>query len=298
MFSIICVAGFFLFYTWRRIFFILITAGIAFILLYLFPFLQPIAFIIMLLIFLCRLNYILQNWRPVVAGFYMYGIGIGFASFAKDSTSNYSYIITETDIFAYLLFAAVITIIFHYIMTWVYAHGYTLKTAMPIMGVTPLLIILLFLPFIKTFDSFISHVDTTDGNIDVADSVHSGAQGSIINTPDVHHAHEYNRIGPDGNIQHVRGYTATNPDGIIENNFSYHGNTHTDTTIVDKSSVNTNDSTDIIRESSTIGIGTQKNALRQTTKNSQDNLFVTICLSILLFALVVMFFNSVQLLDK
>ena len=292
IFSIIFIAGLFLFYTWRRILFILITAGISFILLHLFPVLGPIAFIIMLLVFLYRIGYIIQNWRAVMAGFYMYGVGIVFADFAKTSASYYGYVISsKSDVIAYLALAVIVTVIFHFIMTWLYAHGYTLKTAMPIMGVAPLLIILLALPFIKAFDGLTSHVDTTDGNIDGVDTVHNGYQDSVINTPDVHHTHEYNRIGPDGNIQHVRGYIATNPDGVIENNFSYHGNAHIDTTVVDKTNVNTG-STDIIQGSSIVGVffgNIFKNTQNQLVKNKQNNLAI-ICYSVLIFALLFVLF--------
>lgn len=266
IFSIIFVAGIFLFYTWRRILFILITSCIAFVLVCLFPALKIVAFILMVVIFLCRLGYILQNWRAVVAGFYMYGVGIEFADFARGHASSYGYIMSTSDSITNLVIAIIVTVIFHFIMSWLYAHGYTLKTAMPIMGVAPLLIMLLFLPFIKAFDGFDSPVDTTDGNIDtgnVGEVTHSGYHDNMIDNPGVHHTQAYDRMGPDGTIQHVRGYVATNPDGIIENNFSYHGTGHTDASMIDKSNIHAN-STDSIREENIIGVNEQSN------KNNSD----------------------------
>lgn len=48
--AIACSMGLFIFYTWRRILLILITAAIAFALVSFFPFLAPVAFILTALI--------------------------------------------------------------------------------------------------------------------------------------------------------------------------------------------------------------------------------------------------------
>lgn len=121
------------------------------------------------------------------------------------------------------------------------------------MGVAPLLIILLCLPFIKAFDSFETGVDTVDSgghsfdgvdtgghSVDTVDFGHTDAVHpdsidtdvhDISDAPGVHHTHDYFRTGPDGEMQHVHGYEATNPDGILENNYSYQGESHADSTV-------------------------------------------------------------------
>lgn len=81
--AIACSMGLFIFYTWRRILLILITAAIAFALVSFFPFLAPVAFILMVIIFIARLSYILKNWRAVLAGFYMYALAFGFAFYGS-----------------------------------------------------------------------------------------------------------------------------------------------------------------------------------------------------------------------
>lgn len=232
-FSIAFIIGLFIFYTWKRILTILVTAVIAFALISFFPFLAPVAFILMLIIFFARLGYIIENWRAVLAGFYMYGMAAFFGL--------HCYFFSISPLYAAVI-AFLVTLGFHLIMLWLYHNHYTLKRAMPIMGVAPLLIILLLMPFVKALDGFDSMdtVDSTDTSMDTADTfdtadgptdaydlAHHGTPDTpghdVSDAPGVHHTQDYFRTGPDGSPQHVSGYDATNPDGIVENNFSYHG---------------------------------------------------------------------------
>ncbi len=235
-FSIAFIIGLFIFYTWKRILTILVTAVIAFALISFFPFLAPVAFILMLIIFFARLGYIIENWRAVLAGFYMYGMAAFFGLHLY-----ISYFFSISPLYAAVI-AFLVTLGFHLIMLWLYHNHYTLKRAMPIMGVAPLLIILLLMPFVKALDGFDSMdtVDSTDTSMDTADTfdtadgptdaydlAHHGTPDTpghdVSDAPGVHHTQDYFRTGPDGSPQHVSGYDATNPDGIVENNFSYHG---------------------------------------------------------------------------
>lgn len=246
-FSIAFIIGLFIFYTWKRILTILVTAVIAFALISFFPFLAPVAFILMLIIFLARLGYIIENWRAVLAGFYMYGMAAFFGLHVYMNLPYrffLRYFFSISPLHAAII-AFLVTLGFHLIMLWLYHNHYTLKRAMPIMGVAPLLIILLLMPFVKALDGFdsvdtVDTVDTTDAPMDTADTfdtvdspsdaydfAHHGAPDTpghdVIDAPGIHHTHDYFRTGPDGSPQHVSGYDATNPDGIVENNFSYHG---------------------------------------------------------------------------
>lgn len=243
-FSIAFIIGLFIFYTWKRILTILITAVIAFALISFFPFLAPVAFVIMLLIFFARLGYIIENWRAVLAGFYMYGMAVLFGLHWYVNISYHyfhRYFFSINPVYAAAI-AFIVTLGFHLIMLWLYHNHYSLKRAMPIMGVAPLLIILLLMPFVKALDGFDSMdtvdstdtsmdtadtFDTTDGPTDAYDLAHHGTPDTpghdVSDAPGVHHTQDYFRTGPDGSPQHVSGYDATNPDGIVENNFSYHG---------------------------------------------------------------------------
>ena len=212
--SIVGVVLLFIAFTWRRIMYIVITAAITVLLISIFPFLAPIAFIIMVIIFCLRLKYIVSHWRAVLGGFYMYGVGFYFAVVRS----------TTVEIIPALLTGFVTAVGFHLILLWLYNHHYTLERALPIMGVAPLLIILLCLPFIKAFGGFDAIADATDSAVDTAHSgdIHGGAD-AVTPAPGTHYTHDYYRTGADGTLHHVRGYEATNPDGIVTNNYSYHG---------------------------------------------------------------------------
>ena len=147
--AIACSMGLFIFYTWRRILLILITAAIAFALVSFFPFLAPVAFILMVIIFIARLSYILKNWRAVLAGFYMYALAFGFAFYGSVfgeliwGISFYHYRLNGINpLWGYqgleytlaAMVALFFTVIFHFIMRWLYRHHYTLQQALPIMG--------------------------------------------------------------------------------------------------------------------------------------------------------------------
>lgn len=216
--SIAAVVILFIAFTWRRIMYIVITAAVTVLLISIFPFLAPVAFVIMVVIFCLRLKYIVSNWRAVLAGFYMYGVGFYFAVGRS----------TTVDPISALLTGFVAAVGFHLILIWLYSHQYTLERALPIMGVAPLLIILLCLPFIKAFGGFDAITDAADTSVDTTvDTAHSGdihgGSDAVTPAPGTHYTHDYYRTGPDGTLHHVRGYEATNPDGIVSNNYSYHG---------------------------------------------------------------------------
>ncbi|ORU00227.1 hypothetical protein D081_1321 [Anaerovibrio sp. JC8] len=65
---------FFLATAWRMLAMMLFFSLIAFGLVTLLPFLAPIAFIIMLVLFLARIGFVLKNWRAVVSGLLVYGL--------------------------------------------------------------------------------------------------------------------------------------------------------------------------------------------------------------------------------
>ena len=72
---IACFFGaFFLFSAWRMILTMLIVSVYASIACFVFPFLAPIAFGIMVILFFARIGYVLKNWRAVVAGLLVYGL--------------------------------------------------------------------------------------------------------------------------------------------------------------------------------------------------------------------------------
>ncbi|WP_279018225.1 hypothetical protein [Megasphaera elsdenii] len=66
--------GFFIVTAWQMIYMMLAFSLIAGGLCAIFPFLAPVAFIIMIVLFIARIGFILKNWRAVIAGLMVYGL--------------------------------------------------------------------------------------------------------------------------------------------------------------------------------------------------------------------------------
>ena len=71
---VIFFALFFLATAWRMLAMMLVFSLIAFGIVSLLPFLAPVAFIIMLGLFLARIGFVLKNWRAVISGLLVYGL--------------------------------------------------------------------------------------------------------------------------------------------------------------------------------------------------------------------------------
>ncbi len=246
--TLVGIILFFLYYSWRRILSILLSAILCIAIIALLPFLAPIAFVIMVILFFRRINYFFDNFPVMLVGFYMYGV----AWFSIAYTTNFHF--HQPSLEMTLIMATFSTLIFHFLLKGLYRLGYTLDIALPMMATMPLIILLLILPFVKTIDAFegsggdivSDSVETShNGNIDSVETSHNGNIDSVgevrslynstsenidhINVdsnPGTHYTNDYYRMGSNGEIQHVRGYVATNPDGVLENNFSYKGESH------------------------------------------------------------------------
>jgi hypothetical protein len=235
--TLVGIILFFLYYSWRRILSILLSAILCIAIIALLPFLAPIAFVIMVILFFRRINYFFDNFPVMLVGFYMYGV----AWFSIAYTTNFHF--HQPSLEMTLIIATFSTLIFHFLLKGLYKLGYTLDIALPMMATMPLIILLLILPFVKAIDAFegsggdivSDSVETShNGNIDSVGEVRSLYNSTSENidhinvdsNPGTHYTNDYYRMGSNGEIQHVRGYVATNPDGVLENNFSYKGESH------------------------------------------------------------------------
>lgn len=235
--TLVGIILFFLYYSWRRILSILLSAILCIAIIALLPFLAPIAFVIMVILFFRRINYFFDNFPVMLVGFYMYGV----AWFSIAYTTNFHF--HQPSLEMTLIIATFSTLIFHFLLKGLYKLGYTLDIALPMMATMPLIILLLILPFVKAIDAFegsggdiVSDSAETshNGNIDSVGEVRSLYNSTSENidhinvdsNPGTHYTNDYYRMGSNGEIQHVRGYVATNPDGVLENNFSYKGESH------------------------------------------------------------------------
>ena len=216
------------------------------------PFLAPLAFILMIGLFIWRIKFIISNWRAVIAGFIVYGfcytlVEKGLRPFDKilqviahiaDPVAGFvsrligmNFGLLRVCIMTALI-ACLCACVFQLMMYFLYRSGYSSGSAFGIMGSIPLVIIALALPFLT--------VAALDGLFDAGhmggDFMHDGAfahDGAVhdamahdayVRAPGYHHVSAYDRVAPDGHVEHVDGYLRSNPDGILENNLSYHGN--------------------------------------------------------------------------
>lgn len=202
------------------------------------PFLAPIAFIIMAVLFFMRINYVISNWRPVLCGIILYATAfqlfdspyssislIYFSTFLTQyllyipgiilhSFDIYNpYIIYLYNLFHITTPCFLTALFFQMLLYWLYCNGYKSETALSIMGTIPLVIIALILPFLK-----VMHFDGMMGD---AHTVDVTPHDNVIPPPDgYHHVNGYWRTMPDGHTEYVHSYLRSNPDGIIENNLS------------------------------------------------------------------------------
>lgn len=199
--------GFFLISVFRILDTMIITTIIAFVLtLILEIFFPPTAviftglFVVMLLL---RAKFLIQNWRALVAGLYTYGVylfvvvanallfkasGAGFVMmiggiFSADAARYGS--------FTSLIIAGVLAIFLtrglNRKFSWLYSHGYDTNRALLIMGLTPMIVISIVLPFLKIkingheiFDGSLS--DTFDADVDAnADVTSTVAPPEVTN---------------------------------------------------------------------------------------------------------------------
>ena len=203
-----------------------------------FPFLAPIAFIIMAILFFMRIHYVISNWRPVLCGIILYAT----AFFLFDpSSSPFSLFYIPNLLTHYILYIPetildvlnvnnpyilnlynlmnittpcfFIILFFQLLLYWLYCNGYKFNTALSIMGTIPLVIIALILPFLKVMNF--------DGMIGDTHAVDVTPHDNVIPPPDgYHNVNGYWRTMPDGHTEYVHSYVRSNPDGIIENNIS------------------------------------------------------------------------------
>lgn len=150
--------GFFIVTAWQMIYMMLAFSLIAGGLCAIFPFLAPVAFIIMIVLFIARIGFILKNWRAVIAGLMVYGLA--FVLYFRMDWLNTLYrpiyrgLATIVNTFPHVFFtvvhasllvrvlaltalAALIAFVFQLLLYWLYRNGYSSSGALNIMGSIP-----------------------------------------------------------------------------------------------------------------------------------------------------------------
>lgn len=228
-------AGYFLVTAWSMLATMLIFSVVVGGLVAAFPFLAPFAFVLMIILFFMRIQYIFKNWRPIFAGLALYGFVYMFYQnprilfllhapfrdvlYTKHSPLLAQYVTACIQNFVFWLNISWPAVVLQIVLCWLYRRGYSASSAMAIMGSIPLVILAMLLPFLKVIGAD-AVFDTHTGAMGAHDGM---AQDPYVRAPGYHQVHGYDRVEPNGQVQHVDPYIRSNPDGILENNLSYHG---------------------------------------------------------------------------
>jgi hypothetical protein len=215
------------------------------------PFLAPVIFIIMVVLFFMRIGYVITNWRPFVSGLILYGFS-AFLIARSFYFYNYAYQVSGAMVEG--LIASVLSFIgLQFMLRWLYRYGYTSYAALGIMGSVPVIIIAFVLPFLKLHvggDFFASEttIETkpVSGEAYIETKMSTGeAVGSRapLSSDSLVYVKDHVRTAPDGDptnnlsydgpdkkapnsqLVHVGEHVRTAPDGNPTNNLSYNGET-------------------------------------------------------------------------
>ncbi|MED0978158.1 hypothetical protein P4T48_01005 [Bacillus paramycoides] len=223
----------------KKMLFFMIILGIISVIL---PFLAPIIFIVMLVLFFMRIQFVLKNWRPFLAGLFVYGIAaILLARMSFDPTSGLLYDSSPSKLIESIIVPALGFIGIRATLIWLYGYNYSSDKALGIMGSVPLIIISFILPFLKMHvggDVYVAEPGVVDGHAVTGETVVHSSDAHIAKGTNVQ---PYVRTAPDGDVTNnlsyhgpdakpvntdmvaVKGHVRTAPDGDVTNNLSYHG---------------------------------------------------------------------------
>lgn len=201
-----------------HVFNILVFAAITALITYLFP---PVGAVLSVIFFISKISYIFENWRALLAGiiFYIYPF------FLVSINSNLYYPSLE-----YILFITIFTtVIFNFLLVWLYHNKYSTKNALETMGAAPVFVFMLILPFVADeigafldFDEFEEYkADFSDYNYDQfeTDAVDFDTE-AVDQNPGLHDVEGHWRETASGEYTYVEPHVRTNPDGIESNNLS------------------------------------------------------------------------------
>ncbi|MFJ8292906.1 hypothetical protein [Bacillus tropicus] len=192
-----------------------------------------------------RIQFVIKNWRPFLAGLLIYGIAaILLTRMSFDPTSTLVYDSSFSKLMESIIVSALGFIGIRTTLIWLYGHNYSSYTALGIMGSVPLIIISFILPFLKMHmggDVYVAEPGVVDGHAVTGETVVHSSDAHITKGANLQHVQPHVRTAPDGDITNnlsyhgpdakpvnpdtvaVKGYVRTAPDGDITNNLSYHG---------------------------------------------------------------------------
>ena len=169
-----------------------------------FPPLAAILAALSTVFILLKISYLLENWRALAVGLYAYGVYLlvvilnGF--FFNLVVVRIAAVFMDAQTVAYgsaaanivsCLFAFALTVIFYKLLKWLCRNGYSMEKAFQVMGLTPLLLITIILPFLKirigdseifsgSFTDDVGSIDVDiDNKVDVGDVVGDVVESAV-----------------------------------------------------------------------------------------------------------------------
>lgn len=187
-----------------------------------FPPLAIVVFVIAVLLFFARLGVLIENGRAVLLGLFLYLMPILVSMGFRDFIDGFF----KSPISLIILEAAFFGAVAHFSLIGLCKRGYKIENIIEIMGIAPLLIVSLVLPFLKINFSFGDVLPSVSaGNAGIADAALMGKHIHTtlgINDNPLAGKHIQTE-GVNPKIITVDKYIRTHADGIVENNISYHG---------------------------------------------------------------------------
>ncbi len=204
--------------------------------------------IVSALFFIIKISNFISNLKAILAGIFVYlmpaiivgkfGYYLYYLTYPIDKvlymlSINYE-IIYFINAFIIGLFSG---LILHIILKWLYRNEYSAKSALSIMGSSPLIILLMIIPFIiNAVGDLIDDVLHAGGSM--ADDFvsfrdgYNNDHGTNFNTQDlngdgindnIHSVKGHYRSTPSGGVTYVDPYIRTDPNSIVSDNISYKG---------------------------------------------------------------------------
>lgn len=183
MLGLMLAPAFFLITTYKLFGKLIILMVVVFALTAIFPPLAALIAGVAFIIFLLKIKFLWNNWRALLVGMYAYGVYLlivlfnnffynhavirlagKIIGFFQEGSEAAIFLIGENGVettqsmvlygtnaahISSYVFPLILTVIFHLLLRWLYAHGYSTDRAFYIMGLTPLIMMAFILPFIK-----------------------------------------------------------------------------------------------------------------------------------------------------
>ena len=196
---------------------LIIVAIVATVISVLFPPIAGILAIISIIMFISKLKVLLDNWRAVLAGLFLYLYPFYIHQYynvkllhSKSFFLYHNKMHYPTDSPNKIMYIVISIVLFQAVMTFLYYFGYSSSGALSIMRMLPFMILIFLIP------SVISDLHNTMNSFNDYNSYSYNTTN-----PNTHFVKGHYRNTPSGDITYVGPHIQTNPDGIETNNISY-----------------------------------------------------------------------------